>query len=189
MFENQNNFSYNLIILKKLIYNNVVIIFSISGVKEDFFMIIELYNHKAQYYETDQMGIIHHSNYLRWFEEARADLMEQVGLGYNKLEELGIICPVLSASCEYKGMVRYNDDVIIIPKVEKFNGVKITLSYKVVDAKTREIKTTGETKHCFLGRDHRPISLAKECPEIYKFFKSYEGVDIEKNIEEKEDIV
>ena len=69
MFENQNNFSYNLIILKKLIYNNVVIIFSISGVKEGVFVIIELYNHKAQYYETDQMGIIHHSNYLRWFEE------------------------------------------------------------------------------------------------------------------------
>ena len=80
MFEIQNNFSYNLIILKKLIYNKNMIIFSIFGVREDFFMIIELYNHKAQYYETDQMGIIHHSNYLRWFEEARADLMEQVGL-------------------------------------------------------------------------------------------------------------
>ena len=98
--------------------------------------------------------------------------MEQVGLGYNKLEELGIICPVLSASCEYKGMVRYNDDVIIIPKVEKFNGVKITLSYKVVDAKTREIKTTGETKHCFTDKSLKPINLKKYNKEFNDKFES-----------------
>lgn len=144
-------------------------------------MVIELYKHKAQYYETDQMGIIHHSNYIRWFEEARADLMEKVGVGYHKLEELGIICPVLSAACDYKGMVKYNDNVIIIPKVEKFNGVKITLSYKVIDADNGELKTTGETKHCFLGENHRPISLSREYPEIYKLFKSFEGIDIEKD--------
>ena len=40
------------------------------------------YRHKVQYYETDQMGIVHHSNYIRWFEEGRIDLMEQMGLGY-----------------------------------------------------------------------------------------------------------
>lgn len=41
------------------------------------------YQHKVQYYETDQMGIVHHSNYIRWFEEARTDYMEKMGMGYD----------------------------------------------------------------------------------------------------------
>ena len=52
------------------------------------------YSHKVQYYETDQMGIVHHSNYIRWFEEARTDLMEQMGLGYDEMEARGILSPV-----------------------------------------------------------------------------------------------
>ena len=55
------------------------------------------YKHKVQYYETDQMGIVHHSNYIRWFEEARTDYMEQMGLGYDQMEEKGILsrcCPL-----------------------------------------------------------------------------------------------
>ena len=46
-----------------------------------------VYEHKTQYYETDQMGIIHHSNYIRWFEEARMDMMEQMGMGYAEMEK------------------------------------------------------------------------------------------------------
>ena len=56
------------------------------------------YQHKVQYYETDQMGIVHHSNYIRWFEEARTDYMERLGIGYEKMEEQGILSPVLSVT-------------------------------------------------------------------------------------------
>ena len=44
------------------------------------------YTHKVQYYETDQMGIVHHSNYIRWFEEARSDVLEKAGMGYDVME-------------------------------------------------------------------------------------------------------
>ena len=54
------------------------------------------YIHQAQYYETDQMGIIHHSNYIRWMEEARIAYMDELGFPYKKVEEAGIISPVLS---------------------------------------------------------------------------------------------
>ena len=54
-------------------------------------MKIKPYERNAKYYETDQMGIIHHSNYIRWFEEARVDAMEQAGIPYDKMEEMGII--------------------------------------------------------------------------------------------------
>ncbi|HJB35179.1 MAG TPA: acyl-CoA thioesterase, partial [Candidatus Blautia merdipullorum] len=59
------------------------------------------YEHKTQYYETDQMGIIHHSNYIRWFEEARVDFMDRCGFSYAQMEKDGLISPVLSVSCEY----------------------------------------------------------------------------------------
>ena len=54
-------------------------------------MIYKPYKHLVQYYETDQMGIVHHSNYIRWFEEARSFLLEENGFGYKKMEESGII--------------------------------------------------------------------------------------------------
>ena len=57
------------------------------------------YDHKVQYYETDGMGIVHHSNYIRWFEEARVDLLEQLGFGYDRIEEAGYSGPVLEVSC------------------------------------------------------------------------------------------
>ena len=53
------------------------------------------YEHKTQYYETDQMGIIHHSNYIRWFEEARVDFMDRCGFSYAQMEKDGLISPVL----------------------------------------------------------------------------------------------
>ena len=55
-----------------------------------------MYQHKIQYYETDKMGITHHSNYIRWMEEARIDFLEQLGFGFDKLEQSGIVSPVLS---------------------------------------------------------------------------------------------
>ena len=70
---------------------------------------IRPYEHHAKYYETDQMGIIHHSNYIKWMEEARMDLMEQIGLSYKQMEEMEIISPVLSVSCEYHSMVHFDE--------------------------------------------------------------------------------
>ena len=61
---------------------------------------VKPYEHHVKYYETDQMRIVHHSNYIRWMEEARMDLMEQMGFGYDKMEELEIVSPVLSVSSD-----------------------------------------------------------------------------------------
>ena len=52
-----------------------------------------VYRRKAQYHETDQMGIIHHSNYVKWMEEARIDFMKEMGFGYGEVEKRGIVSP------------------------------------------------------------------------------------------------
>lgn len=125
------------------------------------------YRHKAQYYETDQMGIIHHSNYIRWFEEARTDMLDKAGLGYDEMERMGIIVPVLSVSCEYKSMVRYNDTVLIIPQIYSFNGIKLVITYEIIDEPTKELRARGKSEHCFLSKDHKLISIKRLNHDVY----------------------
>ena len=76
----------------------------------------EPYLHKAQYYETDGMGIIHHSNYIRWFEEARVDFLAQIGMPFEQVEARGIVSPVIRVVCEYKTMARFGETVRIRTK-------------------------------------------------------------------------
>ena len=132
---------------------------------------MQVYEHQAQYYETDQMGIIHHSNYIRWFESARIWYMSQIGVDYRDMEQQGIISPVLEVSCTYKSMVHFCDIVEIIPKIEKYNGIILELSYLIQDQKTREVRTCGKSRHCFLNRENRPISLKKSCPTFHAAFQ------------------
>ena len=58
------------------------------------------YSREVFYYETDQMGIVHHSNYVRWLEEARIDFMKQIGISYAAMEEMGILIPMFRRICE-----------------------------------------------------------------------------------------
>ena len=133
-------------------------------------MSIKAYQHKTQYYETDQMKIIHHSNYIRWFEEARSDFMEHLGLSYAEMERMGITVPVLSISANYKSMVRFGETVSITIKVVKYNGVKLELTYEITDSETNELRTTGTSQHCFLNETGRPISLKRKRPDLHELF-------------------
>lgn len=131
------------------------------------------YKRQAMYYETDQMGIIHHSNYVRWFEEARLYFLEQIDLSYFKLEEIGIMIPVLSVSLDYKSSVHFNDKVIITPTVENFNGVKMTIKYEIKDQVTGLLRTTGESKHCFVDKSFKPLHMKRDYGDIYDKLMSY----------------
>lgn len=129
------------------------------------------YRRKANYYETDQMAIIHHSNYIRWFEEARVDFMEQVGFGYDKAVEAGIDFAVLGVTCDYKSMVRFGDTVDIAVSVSELTASRMTVRYTVTDVATGQLRTTGETRHCYFdNRRQRPTSLKKALPELYAMF-------------------
>ena len=105
------------------------------------------YIHQAQYYETDQMGIIHHSNYIRWMEEARIAYMDELGFPYKKVEEAGIISPVLSVQCDYKAMTYFGDRVCIDVKLSSFRGVKYEISYEMRDEKTGELRASATSAH------------------------------------------
>lgn len=130
------------------------------------------YEREVQYYETDQMQIVHHSNYIRWFEETRLHAMKIMGVPYDLLEEKGIIIPVLSASAVYRMAFRFGDVFSVRMKIVKFNGLKMEVVYEVYHKNTGILYTTGETSHAFLDRNMKPLRLKKEFPEIYEIFKN-----------------
>lgn len=131
------------------------------------------YRHIVQYYETDTMKIVHHSNYVRWMEEARVDMLEQMGIGYDVMEKAGILSPVLSVKCEYKSMTRFPDTVEISVRLVRYTGVKFELSYRICDVKTGELRTLCESSHCFIDESGKPISLRRKFPEWDKIFLSF----------------
>ncbi|WP_287713870.1 acyl-CoA thioesterase [Blautia sp.] len=134
---------------------------------------MEVYRHKTQYYETDQMGIIHHSNYIRWFEEARTDFLEKLGMGYDKMEAEGIISPVLSVSCEYRTMTHFGETVAVAVALTKYNGVRLELEYTVTNADSGEVRAVGTSEHCFLDREGNILFLKRISPEYHKMLEAY----------------
>lgn len=129
------------------------------------------YRYQAQYFETDQMGIIHHSNFIRWMESARIEFMSQMGLEYDRMEAEGIVSPVLAVSCEYKSMVHFRDVVEVWAWIKEYNGVKLTVGYRIVDQETGKLRSMGESRHCFLTKEGRPVSLSRSFPEWDRLFQ------------------
>lgn len=134
---------------------------------------INVFERKINYYETDRMGIVHHSNYIRFMEEARCFWLETVGMPFGAMEESGVTIPTIGVSCTYKHHVTYGDTILIEMYTTEYNGVRMTVKYNIKNKKTGEIVMTGETKHCFTSKELRPINLKKYAPE---FSKKFEGL-------------
>lgn len=120
---------------------------------------------QAQYYETDQMGIVHHSNYIRWMESARTEYLALIGLPYDQMEAEGIISPVISVNCEYKAMVRFREKIEIEVWIKSYNGVKLIVGYRMISQTSKKICTLGESSHCFLTKEGEIVSLKRSYPE------------------------
>ena len=125
-----------------------------------------MYIHKVQYYETDKMGITHHSNYIRWMEEARVDMLEKIDFGYDKLEAEGIISPVIGIECEYKESTHFAEIVEIDVKITEYTGVRYTVEYEMRNAETKNLVLKGKSKHCFINENGSPIKITNVHPSF-----------------------
>ena len=130
------------------------------------------YERKINYYETDRMGVVHHSNYIRYLEEARTEWLEVLNMPFDLLEKNEITIPVLGVNCTYKYHVTFGDTILIKTYAKEYTGVRMTIGYEVTDKKNGNIVLTGETKHCFTDRTLRPINMKKKNIEIYNIFES-----------------
>ncbi len=129
------------------------------------------YRHSVQYYETDRMGITHHSNYIRWMEEARTGFLRELGWDYDKLEKLGVVSPVTAINCKYKMSTTFPDDVFISVSVAEFKGVRLKLRY-VMENAAGTCVCEGASEHCFLDKNGNIVKMHKEYPEFYHILTS-----------------
>lgn len=130
------------------------------------------YIHKVNYYETDKMGITHHSNYVRWMEEARMDFLKSIGYGMKRLEAEGITSPVVSVECRYKQPTSYDDEIGIAVCLEKYTGVRLEMSYVMTNIETGAVVLTAKSSHCFIDAEGRPIAVKRYFPEFDYLLKS-----------------
>lgn len=134
---------------------------------------IRPYERDVYYYETDRMGIVHHSNYIKWFEEARIDFLAQANYPFKRIEDEGIMIPVLSVSSTYRKPMIFGDTFVVKIIPIFYNGIKFSMEYEVRKKGSDEICTTGESSHCFVDNDMKPILLRKTNPEMYNVLREY----------------
>lgn len=121
-----------------------------------------IYIRRVQFYETDAQGVVHHSNYFRYFEEARGEFLREKGFPYSKLRSLGMEVVLLNASCEYKKPLFYDDIFEIHMNLEELTRFTFTFSYKVF--KEEELICLAKTKHCVVKKG-KIVSVPKEIYE------------------------
>lgn len=111
----------------------------------------------VRYAETDAQGIVHHANYLVWFEEGRSDFLRQRGLAYSEMEKAGFFVVVAGAELQYKAPAIYEDRVTIETTLARARGKVLEFTYRALRQGT--LLAEGRTVHVVLGRDRRPVTL------------------------------
>ncbi len=119
---------------------------------------------RVRYAETDQMGVVYHSNYLVWMEVGRMELCRSLGFTYSDMEKQdGLLLAVVEVNCRYLHPARYDNEVIVKAWVEEATTRGVRFSYELRRADDGRKLATATTRHIFCGRDMRPMRL----PEHY----------------------
>lgn len=126
------------------------------------------YIHKVQYYETDAMGITHHANYIRWMEEARTKMLEEIGWSYDTLEKMGVVSPVTGIQCDYKESTTYPDRVAVHSWVRRYTGVRLVVEYEMRKCEGGALVFRGQSEHCFLDGEGKVVRLKRQMPEFHQ---------------------
>jgi len=116
---------------------------------------------EVRYAETDQMGIVHHSVYAVWFEQARTQYFRNAGVDYADMEKQGYACPVLELGVQYKAATHYGEFVEIETSATQIDKLRFRLDYRLF--LNDKLCTTGFTVHCLL-KDGRPT---RDIPESF----------------------
>ena len=112
---------------------------------------------EVRYYETDQMGVVHHSNFIRYFETARTLSMKKMGIPYDEMERNHIVMPIIAVSCNYKRPALFGDVLTVTTILAKLPTVKIEFNYEVRNAQG-VLLATGTTVLAFANKENlRPI--------------------------------
>jgi acyl-CoA thioester hydrolase len=122
---------------------------------------------RVRYAETDQMGVVYHSNYLIWFEVGRVELIRQLGLNYRQMEEEGCGIAVVDVHARYKAPARYDDELVIETRLLAARGAVVRFGYRILRIADGLLLCEGETMHVVVGMDMKKRSLPRKYAERF----------------------
>jgi len=119
---------------------------------------------RVRYAETDQMGVVYHSNYVIWFEVGRVELFRQLGFTYQEMEKQeGALLAVVDLRCRYKVPARYDELIRVCTRVLNVRGSLVHFGYEILRDGDEVLLAEGETTHLVLDPEMKRRSL----PEKY----------------------
>lgn len=123
---------------------------------------------RVRYAETDAMGIVHHANYIVWFEVGRGEYIRQIGSDLAEWKSQGLFLPVSEVYARYIASARYGDMVTVKAWVESVRSRGLTFAYEAIQGETGQILTTGWTKHVCTDRKGRVRTIPQKMRELLK---------------------
>lgn len=128
------------------------------------------YKRRVKYYETDRMGVVHHSNYLRILEDARMEWLRDNLMCYDSLEKSGIIIPAVSATGDFLSYLHYDEPFKVSVELIEFKGVKMTFQYEVINLNNGITCYKGASSHFFaIDGSYKPYTkFRREHPDLYE---------------------
>ena len=130
------------------------------------------YQHEVKYYECDRMGVTHHSNYVRFMEEARVDYLDQLGYGFDKVEAEGVVSPVVTINCNFKSPTTFKDLIEIKVWVSRLSELKFDFTYEMKVGE--RLVCTAQSSHCFT-ENGKPVAISKRLPALYEAICKEQG--------------
>jgi acyl-CoA thioester hydrolase len=119
------------------------------------------------YADTDAMGVVYHTNYIKWFEVGRCELLRDMGFPYARLETDGIMLPVVECGCKYRTPAVYDDMLEITARIAELKGATVTIEYEIRRQETGELLVTGFTKHAITDQKFKPVRLRDKNRDLY----------------------
>ncbi len=114
---------------------------------------------RVRYAETDQMGVVYHSNYMVWMEVGRVELYRSLGLRYRDMERDGLLLAVAEINCRYISPAHYDDEVTIKASIEKVTTRMVSFDYEMRTVEDGRLLATGTTRHIFCDRELKRTKL------------------------------
>ena len=119
------------------------------------------------YADTDAMGVVYHTNYIKWFEVGRCELLRSIGYPYARMEGAGLMLPVVECGCKYRLPAVYDDLLEVTARISELKAVTVTLDYEIRRQETGELLVTGFTKHGITDTNFKPVRLRNKNRELY----------------------
>jgi acyl-CoA thioester hydrolase len=124
---------------------------------------------RVRYAETDQAGVVYHSNYLIWFEVGRVELCRDYGFNYRDMEtEAEALLPVIEARVSYRAPARYDDEIVVRTRIIELRSRLIGFAYEILRANDGTLLAEGQTRHVVMNREGRAKSLPEKYAEMMK---------------------